>query len=517
VSSSATLVHGSPPAGYRGPKRSLILAGGGMRVAYQAGVIRALIESGLCFAHADGTSGGTINLAMLFSGLSPDEMCRRWRTLDVKDFASLVPLHKYLNAFDMMAMGDADGIVGKVFPHLGVDVARVNTATGMSGTFNVCNYTRKTNEAVPHDIVDLDLLVAGISLPALMPPVERNGTLYVDSVWIKDANLLEAVARGSEELWLVWCIGNTPSYGRGLLNQYVHMIELSANGGLFAEFDRIKDTNARITRGEQVDGRTRPVVLHVIKPQYPLPLDPDYYFGRIDGATLIALGYRDAHRYLTSMRPEGIPFEPEATSMTDTPTGISFRETMSGPFALGATDPKDGAAKGEQVGTTLTMNASVLIRDLKAFVTDHEHPGELVGDITFPPLGEHLPATTGKFNLFSPSDDPNMRWMVYELAFERDGINYYLAGKKEVRDDPGLDLWADTTTLLTRLHKGTDASGPVVGAGVLRLGAVDLMKLLSTVTTPGADSISERAAAIGTFGKFFLGRLWDRYAHHVAS
>ena len=37
-----------------GPKRSLILAGGGMRVAYQAGVIRALLEAGLTFAHADG-------------------------------------------------------------------------------------------------------------------------------------------------------------------------------------------------------------------------------------------------------------------------------------------------------------------------------------------------------------------------------------------------------------------------------------------------------------------------------
>ena len=31
-------------SGYTGPRRSLILAGGGMRVAYQAGVLRALAE-----------------------------------------------------------------------------------------------------------------------------------------------------------------------------------------------------------------------------------------------------------------------------------------------------------------------------------------------------------------------------------------------------------------------------------------------------------------------------------------
>ena len=102
-----TLVYGSEPEGYRGPRRSLILAGGGMRVSYQAGVVRALVEAGLCFAHADGTSGGTMNLAMLFSGLSPEEMCVRWRNLNAKDYASLDPLHKYLNAANMMAMGDA--------------------------------------------------------------------------------------------------------------------------------------------------------------------------------------------------------------------------------------------------------------------------------------------------------------------------------------------------------------------------------------------------------------------------
>jgi len=76
----------APLPGDTGPRRSLILAGGGMRVAYQAGVLRALDEEGLRFFHGDGTSGGTINLAMLLSGLSAQEMCDRWRVLNVKDF-----------------------------------------------------------------------------------------------------------------------------------------------------------------------------------------------------------------------------------------------------------------------------------------------------------------------------------------------------------------------------------------------------------------------------------------------
>ena len=96
--------------GYTGPRRSLILAGGGMRVAYQAGVLRALAELGLKFVHGDGTSGGTMNLAMLLSGLSPNEMCNRWRTLNVQKFGAPMPIEEYLHAWDMTGMTSSDGI-----------------------------------------------------------------------------------------------------------------------------------------------------------------------------------------------------------------------------------------------------------------------------------------------------------------------------------------------------------------------------------------------------------------------
>ena len=479
-----------------------------MRVAYQAGVIRALEEAGLSFFHADGTSGGTINLAMLFSGLTPDEMCHRWRTLNVHDFVSLLPLREYLKGLAVPAMGDADGIANKVFPHLGIDVGRINAATGMSGTFNVCNFTRKTNEAIPNDRVDRDLLVAGISLPLFMPAVKKGDALYLDSVWIKDANLLEAVARGADELWVVWCIGNTPHYRGGPFYQYVHMIELSANGALFEEFERIRELNQRIAAGEAIGGRTRPITLHVIRPNYPLPLDPDYYLGRIDAATLIEMGYQDAHAYLGQRAPGGLPFAPEVTAMTPSAIGITFRETMEGPVTLGATDPKTGAADS---APTLTMRATISIEDLDRFIKDPQHGGRITGSISYAPFGTDLPARTGVFQLFSPADSPRTRYMVYELGFRHGEKDYYLAGKKVVRDDPGPDLWSDTTTLFTQLHEGTDAQGKVVGAGILRLGVIELGRLVSTMHATGSESIGEAAAAVARFGKFFIGQLWDQY------
>lgn len=502
---------GTQPAGDSGPKRSLILAGGGMRVAYQAGVIRALLESGLTFAHADGTSGGTINLAMLLSGLSPIEMCDRWRSLDAHDFASLMPLDQYLKATDLMGLGSASGIVEKVFPHLGVNIPKINAAQGMQATFNVCNYSRKTSEVITHHEIDLDLLVAGISLPIFMPPVRKGTDLYVDSVWIRDANLMEAVRRGADELWVVWCIGNSGVYRGGAFYQYVHMIEIAANGSLFGEFDRLNDINDRILKGETILGHSRPIRLHLIKPDYPLPLDPDYFLGRIDADTLIAMGYADASKYLTNQKPEGLPLQPETTQMQNPTLGITFRETMAGGFTLGETDPNAGSEKSKNSGAILAMHSTITVQDLNRFISDPDHTGQINGSIDYGPFGENIPASTGVFNLFSPTDQPGLRLMVYEMGFTAGGKNYYLAGKKEVRDNSVVHMWTETTTLYTQLYASMDKSGPVVGAGILTLGPLDLMKMVSTMHALNATSAAEGAKAMMTFGRFFLGKLWDSY------
>jgi cholesterol oxidase len=157
------------------------------------------------------------------------------------------------------------------------------------------------------------------------------------------------------------------------------------------------------------------------------------------------------------------------------------------------------------------MHASVAIDDLDRFVSELDHAGALSGRISYPPIGTNIPSVSGRFNLFSPSGDRRLRYMVYELGFRQGDIDYYLAGKKEVRDDPGLDLWADTTTLLAQLHRGQDASGPVVGAGVLHLDAPKLAGLVTTMRVTNARSPVEGAQALAKFGRFFLGALWESY------
>lgn len=300
-----------------------------MRVAYQAGVLRALEEEGLSFNHVDGTSGGTMNTAMLFSGITPTGMCERWSSLSIKSFVSFLPLVNYFKPHKLKAMGDADGIIDEVFPHLGIDVEKINQSQACDATFNVCNHSTKQNFAIPNSKVTLPHLITGISLPIFMPAIEIDGDMYTDSVWIKDANLMEAVKRGAEELWLVWCIGNSHDFKENSFLQYVHMIELSANGALLEEYDRILELNERIRAGDSPYGQKQPIKLHVIKPPHPIPLDPDLYLGAISGQELIDMGYQQAKTYLQSRASQGVNLDWQATTMAESATTIVIRKSFA--------------------------------------------------------------------------------------------------------------------------------------------------------------------------------------------
>jgi predicted acylesterase/phospholipase RssA len=417
-----------------------------MRVAYQAGVLVALERAGLTFAHADGASGGTINLAMLLSGLTPAEMCDRWRTLRVTGFVSPPRLRWLLRGLPLPALSDSGGIRRRVYPHLGIDVDRIRAARGIDGTFNVCDYAAKACVAVPHNEVDLDLLVAGVSLPVLSPAISVGGRTYLDAVWIKDANVGEAVRRGADELWLVWAIGNHGVYRDGALQQYVHMIEISANGALQAELAAVRALN---------ETRDPPIRLHVIRPRMPLPLDPDFLLGRIDAATLIAMGHRDACAYLDDHSVEGVPLGPGATRMEDPRPGVGFRETLVGDVA----------------GSELRVRLGWEIADLEAFAVDGA--GTVVGDVSHPAVGARVLATGGSFVRVDG------RWRA-SLRLP--------SGCLEIVREPG--AWRTADVRLCDPAGGLIGAGRLVGSG---------LPAWATVHARGVGSMLAGARAVGRF------------------
>jgi hypothetical protein len=320
---------------------------------------------------------------------------------------------------------------------------------------------------------------------------------------------MAAVEAGANELWILWCIANTPRFKTGALNQYVHMIEMSALGALHGDFARILELNTRIAKGERAYGHEAPIVVHFIHPDYPIPLDPDYVLGRVDGDTLVDSGYRDASLYLAAARPGGVALDLQTTQMREPGHGVSFREAMTGRIAFGETDPKIGAQKAG--ADAVVLRASIDVRDIDRFATDPLHTGEMVGHLYVPRLGGILPSTRAVFRLFSPSDDPSMTEMVYEMGVVINGRQHWLAGRKTVRIGLPFRAWRDTTTLYVTLHEGDSKLGPVVAAGVLSLGVFDLLSLLSTFQAKGCETLGQKIVAICKFATFFTRQLLRTY------
>jgi hypothetical protein len=186
--------------------------------------------------------------------------------------------------------------------------------------------------------------------------------------------------------------------------------------------------------------------------------------------------------------------------------GIGFAETMSGGMSLGVSDALDGAN-----GPLLRLHAAIEIADLKRFIADPQHLATLSGSIDYPPFGEPLVADTGVFGLFTPSEDPTLTYMLYELGFQHAGRHYYLAGKKQVKIAGISQLWSATTTLFTQLHAGKDKQAPVIGAGVLTLGVGQLIKLLLTLKARHAANHWQGFLAIFGFFRFFGRELLRTY------
>jgi cholesterol oxidase len=193
---------------------------------------------------------------------------------------------------------------------------------------------------------------------------------------------------------------------------------------------------------------------------------------------------------------------------------VAFTEQMKGWVTLGETDPVAGWRSARDRGHRLMFELTITATDIDEFVADGDHPGTAVGVVRSDLLGGELPVESGWFNLFvAPAGGAGVgtREMRYRL-WVRDGSGapVTLFGFKTVRNDRGLDIWSDTSTLRTTLLRGHVPPGgtaPVIGAGVLRIQPLDFAKQLTTFRAGGGDPLR----SLGQFGAFFGGALWRIY------
>ncbi len=197
------------------------------------------------------------------------------------------------------------------------------------------------------------------------------------------------------------------------------------------------------------------------------------------------------------------------------PVGLQFTETMRGFFS---TEEKEDYQKAAQAGkksnSPFEFTLTVILEDLDLMIEDEKHEGRIVGSMRAPALSESpLSVTEGFFNLFvKDPDHPDAYQMRYRMKLHaEDGSDYYFDGFKEIKDDPGFDMWEDTTTLFITVHQGESQSEPIVGRGILRILPKDFITQLTTVKVLHSDSLKQRLEAQARFGRFFARGLYDAF------
>jgi predicted acylesterase/phospholipase RssA len=513
------LIEDRPPP----PKRALILAGGGLKVAYQAGVLQVWLDEArdghgrpLEFMHADGASGGTFNLAMWCQGMSGRRIADNWRRFS--------PLGRGFGI-------DRRGLARSLFSmeRFRRNVLREDwaldwhaiRATTRSASFNVYDFTRHRLVTLSPPEMSEDLLVAAGSLPVWYPPVRAQGTTWIDGVFATDANLEAAIERGADELWVVWTVDRSGIIRPGPVNQYFAVIEACANGRLNQALDRIDENNTLVAQGRLAESRYgRTITVRRLDADVDLAYLVN--FRGIPFVDAVEAGVRRAREWC---RDEGfglredvvLPDRLAVPAPAPPVRRLRFAERMSGPVATGCSDPVVAAQLGDARGDTLTLRLRVEIGDLDRFLGGTDRLARVLGSVDCDLLGGARPVIDGSLELLPDLGPGAGSVMRYRLDL-RDvtGRRLRLIGTKTVFDDPGFDLWSDTTTLAVRVVPGWD-DGPAatvaertVLAGQVRITLPGLVRQLTTFRT-SERTLAGTAGALGRFGTFFARRLVDVY------
>jgi predicted acylesterase/phospholipase RssA len=484
--------------------RALILAGGGLKVAFQAGVLQVwLDEAGLEFDVADASSGGVFNLALWCDGRTGTEIADTWRRTKPLQFFELNPL-------PWVSISRLERFRRNVLRRTWqIDWNRVR-ASGKNATFNVYDFSAQELRTKRPEEMTEDLLLAAVSLPIWFPPVEVDGRAHIDAVYATDSNLEAAIRAGADELWIIWTIPLEGTWRKGPVAQYFAAIENAAVWKLKDLLRRIDASNESIDRTGSGEFPHR-VSYEILAETVPLHYVLVFSATRVQRA--VQLGVEAARAWCDE---RGIPHAPVAArrgAMAGELTRLSFSEAMRGAVGFGVADP----ARAWQAtnGAELTLRATVEIGGVEGFLADPQHEAQLSGTVVSEALGGKLPIERGTFNLFVADDSGRLQ--IRYRAWFRDvaGSPLTLVGEKRVPQTPSAGIWTDTTTLFVRVLRGhVDAEGPdveVVAAGTLRISPIGFLRQLFTFRALGPKRRGAAARLVLRYLLFFgttLGRVY---------
>lgn len=183
-------------------KLGLVVEGGGMKCAYNAGILDAFLDQGITFDYCIGVSGGAGNLASYLAG-------QRGRNL--RFFTEHIHSAKYFGIKSFFKTGDLFGlqyIYGELTNSTGKDpldfaaimknpaeyqLVATNALTGQPEYFGKRDMKQD----------DYRLIMASCALPAACRPVQIDGALYFDGGIVDAVPVRHALEEGCDRLVVI--------------------------------------------------------------------------------------------------------------------------------------------------------------------------------------------------------------------------------------------------------------------------------------------------------------------------
>lgn len=180
-----------------------MLGGGGLLGACEAGMARALLESGVTPDLVVGTSIGAINGAAVAADPTPagaERLIGMWDRLGADDvlggsvvgrIGALLRTRTSLHAPDELA-----GLLEREFPQRRIEDLPVAFECVAASIERAEEHWFTSGPLVP-------AVLASCALPGVFPPVLIDGEHYLDGGLVNSIPIARAIAQGAEEVWVL--------------------------------------------------------------------------------------------------------------------------------------------------------------------------------------------------------------------------------------------------------------------------------------------------------------------------
>lgn len=290
-------------------KRALVLPGGGGRGAYQVGVMKALVDSGLKFDMAYGTSIGALN-AFLMAQDGLGKLEEIWRTLKPRDIFRYPSAQRLGEVFLGTKLGFLDTTPLEAVLRREADLKRLKESPLKVGlhTTDLCSLQTRfiSVDEIKSTSELIDALMATSAVPIAFPPRQLHGQgLWVDGGLVKNTPLRAAIDEGAEEIFMVLLhpqkVSICPVNMWQVIARLVDVV-LDASAQKELEVARMVEHMSLEARPESELAHRKLPRIEVIQPRQPvdinlLDIDPER------SRMLIRAGYEDAVLHLDAVYP----------------------------------------------------------------------------------------------------------------------------------------------------------------------------------------------------------------------